>query len=95
MLFYCYGFIATVLYLRFYTYGFIPTVLEAVLKAERQKTNAVPYLNRSPLNIAYSFYFYDRFNAPSEKQEFLKSTFLRLSVIQTLVLYYPLKSLKK
>ena len=43
---------------------FLPRVLEAVLEAVRQKTNAVPNLNRSPLNIGYNFYFYDRFNAP-------------------------------
>ena len=27
--------------------------------------HAVPYLNRIPLNIGYSFYFYDSFNAPT------------------------------
>ena len=42
----------------FFCYGFLPMVLEAV----RQKMNVVPYLNRSPLNIGYGFYFYDRFN---------------------------------
>ena len=29
----------------------VPLVLEAVLEAARQKTNAVTYLNRSPLFI--------------------------------------------
>ena len=48
-------FIATVLWLRF----FLPMVFEAVLETARQKTNVVLYLNRSPLNIGYSFYFYD------------------------------------
>ena len=43
-------------------------VLDAVLEAARQKTHAVPYLNRSPLNIGYGFYFYDSFNAPLEIQ---------------------------
>ena len=44
-------------------------VLVAVLEAAKQKTNVVQYLNRSPLNIGYSFFFYDSFNAP-EKQDF-------------------------
>ena len=39
-------------------------VLEAVLEAVRQKMNAVPYLNRIPLNVGYGFYVYDSFNAP-------------------------------
>ena len=51
------------LLLWFYGYNFIPTVLEAVLEAARQKTNAVPYQNRSTLNIGYGFYFYDIINA--------------------------------
>ena len=50
-----YGFIATV---------FVPTVLEDVLEAATQKMHAVPYLNRSALNIGYGFYFFDSFNAP-------------------------------
>ena len=50
--------------MRFYCYSFLPMVLEAVLEAVRQKMNAVLYLNRSPLNIGYGFYFYDSFNAP-------------------------------
>ena len=49
----------TVLLLRF-----LPMVLEAVLDAARQKTHAVPYQNHSPLNIGYSFYFFDGFNTP-------------------------------
>ena len=48
----------------FYGYGFLPTVLEAVLEAARQKTSAVPCLNRSPLFIGYGFYNYDKFIAP-------------------------------
>ena len=38
-------------------YGFLPTVLEAVSEAARQKMHVVPYLNSSPLNIGYGFYF--------------------------------------
>ena len=48
----------------FYGYCFLPTVLEAVLDAARQKTSAVPYLNRSPLFIGYGFYNYDKIIAP-------------------------------
>ena len=51
--------------MRFYGYSFLPTVLEAVLEAARQKTNVVPYLNCSSLNIGYSFYFYESFNTPN------------------------------
>ena len=40
------------------------TVLETVLEAAGQKMHAVPYLNRSPLNIGYGFSFFDWFNAP-------------------------------
>ena len=36
----------------------------AVLEAARQKTNVVPYLNRSTLFIGYSFYNYDIFIDP-------------------------------
>ena len=43
-------------------YGFLPTVLEAVLEAAWQNMHAVPCQNRSPLNIGYGFYFFDRFN---------------------------------
>ena len=50
--------------IRFCCYGFLPVVVEAVLEAARQKMDAALYLNRSPLNIDYSFYFFDRFNAP-------------------------------
>ena len=51
-------------------YGFLPTVLEDVLEAARQKMHEAPYLNHSPLNIGYGFYFYDSdsFNAPLEIQ---------------------------
>ena len=36
----------------------------SVLEAARQKTNAVPYLNRSTLFIGYGFYNYDIFIDP-------------------------------
>ena len=42
----------------------VPSVLETVLEAARQKTNVVPYLNRSPLFIGYGFYNYDIIIAP-------------------------------
>ena len=50
--------------MQFYCYGFLPTVLDAVLEAARQKMHAVLFLNCSPLNIGYGFYFFDRLNAP-------------------------------
>ena len=39
-------------------------VLEAVSEAAMQKMHALPYLDRSLLNIGYGFYFFDSFNAP-------------------------------
>ena len=50
--------------MQFNGFGFLPTVLEAVLEDARQKMHVVPYLNHSPLNIGYGFYFYVSFNAP-------------------------------
>ena len=43
----------------------LPSFLEAIKRLLGKKTNAVPYLNRSPLIISYGFYVYDSFNAPS------------------------------
>ena len=69
-------------------YGFIATVfglmvLEAVLEAARQKTHAVLYLNRSAYDIAYSFYFFERFNTPYNYNFLLQLQLLNcLSFIQ-------------
>ena len=49
-----YGFLAEVL---------VAMVFEAVLEAARKKPDAVPYQNRSALQIGCIFFF-DRFNAP-------------------------------